>query len=198
MRVLFYLAGAVAVVATLLTVTRRNAVHALLYLIVSLLAVAAVLFAMGAPFVAALEVVIYAGAVMVLFVFVVMMLNLGERSTRMEAEWVRPRVWIGPGILALALAAEVVAVLARSSWRGAAAGTVGPREVGLALFGPYAIAVELASLLLMGGLVGAYHLGRRTNAMEEEVGNGGRAGGARDDPGGDPVRGGSGGAPRET
>ena len=61
-----------------LTITRLNAVHALLYLVVSLLAVAVAFYTMGAPLVAALEVIIYAGAIMVLFIFVVMMLNLGS------------------------------------------------------------------------------------------------------------------------
>ena len=75
MEATFYLSAAVAVAATLMVVTRASAVHALLYLIVSLLAVAVVFFVLGAPFVAALEVIIYAGAVMVLFVFVIMMLN---------------------------------------------------------------------------------------------------------------------------
>ena len=72
MEATFYLSGAVAVAATLMAVTRASAVHALLYLIVSLLAVAIIFFVLGAPFVAALEVIIYAGAVMVLFVFVIM------------------------------------------------------------------------------------------------------------------------------
>ena len=80
MEVAFYIAAIVAIVSTVLTITRLNAVHALLYLIVSLLAVAVVFYAMGAPLVAALEVIIYAGAIMVLFVFVVMMLNLGKRA----------------------------------------------------------------------------------------------------------------------
>ena len=80
MEVAFYIAAIVAIVSTVLTITRLNAVHALLYLIVSLLAVAVVFYTMGAPFVAALEVIIYAGAIMVLFVFVVMMLNLGKRA----------------------------------------------------------------------------------------------------------------------
>ena len=73
-----------------------NAVHALLYLIVSLLAVAMVFFTLGAPFVAALEVIIYAGAIMVLFVFVVMMLNLGEHADRDGTSVAEPRIWIGP------------------------------------------------------------------------------------------------------
>ena len=77
MEVLFYMASVLALSATILALTRSNATHALIYLIVSLLAVAVLFFLMGAPFAAALEIVIYAGAIMVLFVFVIMMLNLG-------------------------------------------------------------------------------------------------------------------------
>src|ERR1700692_2855181 len=104
---LFYLAGIVAVVATLLAITRRHAVHALLYLVVSLLAVAVVFYLLGAVFVAALEVMIYAGAIMVLFVFVVMMLNVAEHSMEVEREWLRARNWYGPSVLALILLGEL-------------------------------------------------------------------------------------------
>jgi NADH-quinone oxidoreductase subunit J len=96
MEATFYLSAAVAVAATLMVVTRASAVHALLYLIVSLLAVAVVFFVLGAPFVAALEVIIYAGAVMVLFVFVIMMLNLGKAAAAKEREWLSPGMWVGP------------------------------------------------------------------------------------------------------
>ena len=75
MLITFYVAAAIAIVSTVLMITRLNAVHALLYLVVSLLAVATVFFILGAPFVAALEVIIYAGAIMVLFIFVMMMLK---------------------------------------------------------------------------------------------------------------------------
>src|SRR5262249_8889786 len=75
---------------TLLMLTRVNVVHALLYLIVSLLAVAVGFYTLGAPFVAALEVIVYAGALMVLFVFVGMMLNLGEHGVEVEKQWLTP------------------------------------------------------------------------------------------------------------
>ena len=81
---LFYIAAIVSVVSTTLVVTRSNATHALIYLIVSLLAVAVVFYLMGAPFAAALEIVVYAGAIMVLFVFVVMMLNLNPQARVQE------------------------------------------------------------------------------------------------------------------
>jgi NADH-quinone oxidoreductase subunit J len=77
MNTVFYISSVVAVIATVLVITRLNAVHALLYFIVSLLSVALIFFTLGAPFAAALEVIIYAGAIMVLFLFVVMTLNLG-------------------------------------------------------------------------------------------------------------------------
>ena len=82
MELVFYIAGAVAVISTALMLTRLNVVHALLYLIVSFLGIAVVFFVLGAPFVAALEVIVYAGAIMVLFVFVGMMLNLGQHVRR--------------------------------------------------------------------------------------------------------------------
>lgn len=164
----FYIAGAIAVIATALTITRRHAVHALLYLVLSLLAIAVVFYTIGAPFIAALEVIIYAGAIMVLFIFVVMMLNLGRAAAEQEARWQKPGMWIGPAILAAALIAELAYVV--SAGVGTAeANVIGPREVGIALFGPYLIGVELASLLLMAGLVGAYHLGVRTRQRAEEA-----------------------------
>src|SRR5215469_17333531 len=107
----FYIAGAIAIIATLLVVTRKNAVQALLYLAVSLIAVAVVFYDMGAPFIAALEVIIYAGSIIVLFVFVVMMLNLGKQATVAESKLLRPRMWIGPTVLATILMGEVAYLL---------------------------------------------------------------------------------------
>src|ERR1700745_3355207 len=108
MTTLFYLAGILAIVATMLAITQRHAVHALLYLIVALLAVAVDFFALGAPFVAALEIMIYAGAIMVLFVFVVMMLNVAEHAMEVERAWLNARNWYGPALLALMLLGELV------------------------------------------------------------------------------------------
>ncbi|MHB8991992.1 MAG: NADH-quinone oxidoreductase subunit J, partial [Chloroflexota bacterium] len=94
MTVVFYLSGAVAVIATLMAITRVYAVHALLYLIVSLLSVALVFYSLGAAFVAALEVIVYAGAIMVLFLFVIMMLNLSPEGVAQERRWWTPGMWV--------------------------------------------------------------------------------------------------------
>src|SRR3974377_806944 len=108
MELIFYIAGAVAVISTLKMLTRLNLVHALLYLIVSLLAVAVDFFALGAPFAPALEAIVYAGAIMVLFLFVVMMLNIGRHAAETERQWLTPGIWTGPVILASILIIEVI------------------------------------------------------------------------------------------
>ncbi|MCK9620794.1 MAG: NADH-quinone oxidoreductase subunit J [Methylobacter sp.] len=156
---LFYLTSAVAVFATVMMITRLNAVHGLLYLILSLLAVGVLFFLLGAHFAAVLEVIIYAGAIMVLFVFVIMMLNQGQKTIEQERLWLQPGVWIGPTLLALILFVEMLIIVGY----GESAETgrvVDAKQVGIALYGPYLLAVELASMLLLAGLVGAYHLGK--------------------------------------
>ena len=157
----FYFSAGVAVVSTLRVVTGTNPVHALLYLVVSLLAVAMCFFSLGAPFAGALEIIVYAGAIMVLFVFVVMMLNLGPAIAQQERAWLTPRIWIGPSLLAGVLLLQLLwALFAEPSNAPLALTSVGPKEVGVSLFGPYLLAVELASLLLLAALIAAYHLGR--------------------------------------
>ena len=159
---LFYLAGSVAIAASLLAVTRLNASHALIYLVVALLSIAVIFFLLGAPFAAALEIVIYAGAIVVLFLFVVMMLNLGRKSVERERQWLLPGFWVIPSILAGVLFVVLGIVLSGQSDPISTAGTmVGPKEVGESLFTTYLLAVELAGFLLLAALVGAYHLGRR-------------------------------------
>ncbi len=164
---LFQLSALVAIVSTAMVILQLDAVHALLYLIVSLFSVAVIFFTLGAPFVAALEVIICAGAIMVLFIFVVMMLNLGPRARDQERRWVQGAAWAGPAFLALLLVAELTYILAHPGSRLPVAAAMDPKPVGIALFGPYLIGVELASLLLLAGLLGAYHLGRSHEQAEQ-------------------------------
>ena len=167
---LFYITSAVAVFATGMMITRLNAVHALLYLILSLLAVGVIFFLLGAHFAAVLEVIIYAGAIMVLFVFVIMMLNQGQKTMEQEHAWLQPGIWIGPSLLALILFVELllIVVLGGNAETGL---VVNSKQVGIALYGPYLLAVELASMLLLAGLVGAYHLGKPMIKTKRSGGN---------------------------
>ncbi|HUX21556.1 MAG TPA: NADH-quinone oxidoreductase subunit J [Spirochaetia bacterium] len=167
MQVLFGIAGVIAIVATLLAVTRLNAVHALLYLIVSILSLAVIFYVLGAPFASALEVIVYAGAIVVLMLFVVMMLNLGHQAVEKERTLMQPKVWIGPFILAALLLVELIFLL---FGKGSSSKVTvqEPAQVGIALFQPYLIGVEIASFLLLAGVVGAFHLGRKVIFPEEK------------------------------
>ncbi len=158
---MFYISAAVAVLSTIMVITRFNAVHALLYLIVSLFSVAIIFYDLGAPFVAALEVIIYAGAIMVLFVFVMMMLNLGDAAVEQENQWLNIKMFIGPTILAFILGCELIAMLTSQRFERNIPYMITPQEVGISLYSSYVIGVELVAMLLLGGLVGALHLGRR-------------------------------------
>ncbi len=161
MTIAFYIAAIVAIFSTVMVITRLNAVHALLYLVVSLLSAAVIFFVLGAPFIAALEVIVYAGAIMVLFIFVVMMLNLGDTAKKQEKQWLLPKMWIGPGILILILLIEFIFILSSNGINSLSGTMVSPKEVGISLFGKYLLGVELAAMLLLAGIVGAYHLGKR-------------------------------------
>ncbi len=171
MNLMFFLAAAVAVISTVLAVTRSSAIHALLYLIASFFAVAVTFVLLGASFVAALEVIVYAGAIMVLFVFVVMLLNLGSAAARQERQWMKPKAWIGPAVLSAIVLVELLYLFLHGGLPVQRVAGIGPKEVSYSLFGTYLAGVELASTLLLAGLVGAFYLGRR---IERNAGDGER------------------------
>jgi NADH-quinone oxidoreductase subunit J len=170
MNVVFYVSGLVAIVATIMVLVQRVAVHALLYLVLSLLAVALTFYSLGAAFVAALEVIVYAGAIVVLFLFVVMLLNLNPDAAHAQDAWFTGAAWAGPVILALVLIAELIYVLAQSGGHPVSGQLMDPKQVSIALYEPYVLGVELASVLLMAGLVGAYHVGHREAPDRQEAG----------------------------
>jgi NADH-quinone oxidoreductase subunit J len=160
MELLFYISAVVAILATIMVITRHHPIHALLYLVVSFLAIAMIFVAIGAPFVGVLEVIIYAGAIMVLFIFVVMMLNLDKITSEQEKQWLKPNVWIGPSILSVLLLGEMIYLLLQTEHPATDLHIIEPKQVALSLFGKYVIAVELTGFLLMAGIVGAAHIGK--------------------------------------
>lgn len=167
----FYLMALVAIVSTIRVVTNTNPVHALLSLIVSLLAVAGIFLIIGAPFAAALEVIVYAGAIMVLFVFVVMMLNLGQHTVDQERKWLTSDAWAYPALMSFLVGLCLVWVLGSDyTEHGAVLGTqvIGPKAIGQALFTHYLLLVEVAAMLLLAALVAAFHLGKREPSAAED------------------------------
>ncbi len=155
----FYLLAAVTLGSTALAVTRRNVMHAIIYLVLSFFGTALLFFLLGAPFLAALEVIIYAGAIMVLFLFIVMMLEIRPA----EQPWGSYlRQWLPAVVLgALSLAALVLIILESGGDPSLPLAAAAPREFGRFLFQKYWFAVEIVSFLLLVALVGALYLGRR-------------------------------------
>ena len=170
--ILFYVSALITIASAVLAITRTNASHALIYLVVTLLSIAVIFFLLGAPFAAALQIVVYAGAIVVLFLFVVMMLNLGKPSVERERGLLTRGIWTVPAIMALALfAVVVIAVINSDQTMVSGVEQVTPKEVGIALYTEYILVVELAGVLLLAALVAAYHLGRRylSDRREEDV-----------------------------
>jgi NADH-quinone oxidoreductase subunit J len=165
MNIFFYIAAVVAIISTIMAISGRNAIHSLLYLILSLLAVSVIFYLLSAPFIAALEVIIYAGAIMVLFIFVTMMLNIGlEREA--EKKWLKPRMWIIPSILAAVLLINLIVAIKSVPSVLQNEETILPKQVGISLFSTYLLGVEIAAILLMAGVIGAYHLGSQKKKVK--------------------------------
>jgi NADH-quinone oxidoreductase subunit J len=143
-----------------MVITRYQPIHALLYLVVSFLAVAMIFLSIGAPFMAVLEVILYTGAIIVLFIFVVMMLNLGRETAIQEKRWLQPKVWIGPSVLALVLLGLLVVFILKGTAVNMNVPAVPVKHVSLSLYREYILALELAGFLLMAGIVGAAHIGK--------------------------------------
>src|SRR4051812_45090796 len=154
MELTFYIAATVAIVSTVMVVTQYNMIHALLYLVVSFLAISVVFFVLGAPFMAALEIIIYAGAIVVLIIFVIMMLNLNKEAALQEKAWLTPSVWVGPSILSSILLVELIYILTVAKMPHMSYRPVDAKAVGMALYGPYVLGVQLSGILLMAGIVG--------------------------------------------
>ena len=155
---IFYILAAVAVIGTILAITEKHPVHAILYLVTSLFSMALIFFLLMAPLVAAFEVILYAGAIMVLFLFVIMMLDLGHPEKGMAPGW---RHWL-PALLlsAVSIASLVTVIVARHTAVAAYPAPLPIREVARRLFQEHGLAVELVSLQLLFALVGALYLGK--------------------------------------
>jgi NADH-quinone oxidoreductase subunit J len=167
---LFYLFAAVAVSASLLVIAQRNPIYSVLLLILSFGALSGLYVLLDAPFVAVIQIIIYAGAIMVLFLFVVMLLNAPREETGFD-ERTHPLLRGGPtrlgAVLAVALAVELVWALTgrggeSGRFPGGAVSSVG--AIGRILFTDYAFQFEVTSVLILVAMVGAVVLARRDRA----------------------------------
>ena len=164
--VLFYVFGAVAVGASLMVVGQKSPVYSVMLLIASFLALAGLYILLDSPFVAVIQIIIYAGAILVLFLFVVMLLNATSEAP--------PVASLAPGprrfgvVLALAFVAELIWAIARTAGGrapvtgiGSGAAVESVRRIGQVLYTDYAFAFEVTSVLILVAMVGAVVLAKR-------------------------------------
>jgi NADH-quinone oxidoreductase subunit J len=168
--ILFYLFAAVAVLASLLVIAQRNPIYSVLFLIASFGALSGLYVLLEAPFVAMIQIIVYAGAIMVLFLFVVMLLNAPHEDTEEDLErGVRPvssgRVKAFGALLAVVLVVELIWVVVASRRAPIAftsqAAVSSVAAIGRSLFTDYAFQFEVTSVLILVALVGAVVLARR-------------------------------------
>ena len=158
-RILFIIFGAIAVGGAIMVVTRRHPMASALYLILTLFAVAALFVLRQAHFLAAIQVIVYAGAVVVLFIFVIMLINVPENKLPVErATGLRLLGIIAAGMFILE-AALLIRRFVMPPGTGADAGSI--QAVGRALFTDYLLAFEITSVLLLAAVVGAIALAKK-------------------------------------
>ena len=165
--ILFYAFGAIAVIASLLVIGQRNPIYSVLLLIASFGALSGLYILLDAPFVAVIQIIVYAGAIMVLFLFVVMLLNAPHEETEHDEKLhhlLRRGPWRIGAALAAGLALELLWALTRNAGAPNAFGTEAVssvRVLGRVLFTDYAFPFEVTSMLILVAMVGAVVLARR-------------------------------------
>ncbi len=157
--ILFYIIAVLMITTTTLAVTRRNLVHTVLYLVLSFFGSAMLFYLLGAPFLAALEIIIYAGAIMVLFLFIIMMIRVDKIDGMFfPKRQLVPAMAISAGFL---IVCGLLISQSPGGGEGLSPAQASPKTFGLYLFQTHWLAIEIASLLLLIALIGTFILGRQ-------------------------------------
>ena len=161
---IFMYFAAVILLSAVLMITRRNPIHSVMFMLLLFFHIAGVFVLLNAEFLAAVQLIVYAGAILILYLFVVMLLNVDRESSAARAN----RYWrwmVGFGVV---IAAEVILLISRGTFSADAgqpmqlAGS-GVKELGELLYQKYLVPFEAASIILLVGLVGAVMLAKKTS-----------------------------------
>jgi NADH-quinone oxidoreductase subunit J len=158
----FYFLSGLALLGGVLVITRRNPVHSALSLILTLLALAGLYLMLYAPFVAGVQIILYAGGIMVLFLFVIMLVNIEKADKEEQFN----KIWVVGLIAAAALGALLIAVMVKGRALFPERSVLPPEEsntqaIGTMLYGNYIFAFEIASLLLLVAIIGAVVMAKK-------------------------------------
>ncbi|WWO95195.1 MAG: NADH-quinone oxidoreductase subunit J [Candidatus Dasytiphilus stammeri] len=154
--------GVISILTTLRILTHPNPMYAVLYLLFLILSIAGVFFSIGAYLAGALEVIIYAGAIMVLFIFILMTLNL-VNSIESTLQVMTSSMYILGIIIFLLFFSIIISFRIHKipEFYILNGYMIDTKQVGILLFGPYLLLIEFVSLLILGGLIVAFHIGSK-------------------------------------
>jgi len=158
---IFYFLSFLAILSALMVVISKNPVHSVLYLIITFFAIAGHYILMNAQFLAAVHIIVYAGAIMVLFLYVIMMLNLNAEVEPHKSKWLKFAATIAGGILMIVLVGAL-----RDTTQTTLTSSPQPdiglvKNLGRVLFNDFALPFEVSSILFLAAMVGAVMLGKR-------------------------------------
>lgn len=161
-KLIFFYFAMVILASAILTITRRNPVHSILFMLLLFFHIAGVFVLLNAEFLAAVQIIVYAGAILILYLFVVMLLNVDRESSAARAN----RFWPWMVAFGIMIAGEIVLLISRGTFPADTGqpmlltGT-GVKELGMVLYQKYLVPFEIASVILLVGLVGAVMLAKK-------------------------------------
>jgi NADH-quinone oxidoreductase subunit J len=164
---LFYFLSFVAILSALLVVFSKSPVHSVLYLIITFFSIAGHYVLLNAQFLAVVHVIVYAGAIMVLFLYVIMLLNLNKESEPHKSNVLKFVAVICAGLLMVVLIGSLKGTEALAQQAPSNIGTV--ENLGKVLFTEFLLPFEIASLLLLSAMVGAVMLGKSEKPGDDKI-----------------------------
>ena len=157
---LFYFLSFLAIMCALMVVISKNPVHSVLYLIITFFAIAGHFVLLNAQFLAAVHIIVYAGAIMVLFLYVIMMLNLNADVEPHKSKWLKVAATVSGGILMVVIVGAL-----RTSADNLVPGTASDvgliKSLGMTLYNEYMLPFEVSAILFLVAMVGAVMLGKK-------------------------------------
>ncbi|MFL5764900.1 MAG: NADH-quinone oxidoreductase subunit J [Bacteroidia bacterium] len=159
---LFYLLSFLAIMFALMVVFSRNPVHSVLYLVLTFFAIAGHYVLLNAQFLAAVHIIVYAGAIMVLFLFVIMLLNLNKETEPHKSIWLKGMAAVASGSLLIVLVGSLKSADALGTASNVNSNIGLIENLGKTLFGDFLLPFEVSSILLLAAMVGAVMLGKKS------------------------------------
>lgn len=164
---LFWFLSFMAVLCGLMVVFSKNPVHSVLYLVLTFFAIAGHYILLNAQFLAAVHIIVYAGAIMVLFLFVIMLMNLNKETEPHKTNWIKFSAVISSGLLLMVLIASIKGadiVVHKNTFNGEI-GLI--KNLGRVLFNDFLLPFEVSSILLLVAIVGAIMLGKKDTSANQ-------------------------------